>query len=208
LNEISHSTIKKKIAVFASGKGTNAENLIKHFKNHSKAQVTLVLTNSPTAEVIERANNLSVEVVVFDKAHLNDSMVVLNKLKKAQVDWIVLAGFLLRFPTLIIEEFPNRIVNIHPALLPKYGGKGMYGMNVHKAVVENHENETGITIHFVNENYDEGKIIFQAKTEVLATDTPEKVALKIHILEQQHFPKVIENLIAEKPQDTRLRGHM
>jgi phosphoribosylglycinamide formyltransferase-1 len=195
LNDISLSNTKKKIAVFASGKGSNAENLIKHFKNNPVAEVVLVLTNNPTAQVVERAGSLNVDSFVFNKAQLSDSKVVLDKLKKEQIDWIVLAGFLIKFPSLILNEFPNKVINIHPALLPKYGGKGMYGMHIHKAVVENKENETGITIHFVNENYDEGKIISQAKTEVLPTDTPEIVASKIQQLEQKHFPNVVEQLI-------------
>ena len=195
MNDISHSTSKNKIAVFASGKGTNAENLINHFKSSQVAEVVLVLTNNPTAQVIERASGLNVETFVFNKPQLNDSKEVTEKLKKAKIDWIVLAGFLIKFPSSILKEFPNKVINIHPALLPKYGGKGMYGLNVHKAVIENQENETGITIHFVNENYDEGKIIFQAKAEVLPSDTAEIVASKIHELEQTHFPKVVEELI-------------
>lgn len=198
MNVISHSTIKKKIAVFASGNGTNAENLIKYFKTTPVAEVVLVLTNNPAAQVIERANCLDVETFVFNRMQLNDSMVVLEKLKKTQVDWIVLAGFLIKFPLSILKEYPNRVINIHPALLPKYGGKGMYGMHIHKAVVENQENETGITIHFVNENYDEGKIIFQAKTKVLPSDCAEVVASKIHELEQNYFPKVVEELIKKE----------
>jgi phosphoribosylglycinamide formyltransferase-1 len=195
LNDISLSNTKKKIAVFASGKGSNAENLIKHFNNSTSASVDLVLSNNANAAVIGRAKNLGVETFVFDKNELNNSFIVIDKLKDSQIDWIVLAGFLLKFPENILKEFSGRVVNIHPALLPKYGGKGMYGMNVHKAVVENKEKETGITIHFVNENYDEGEIIFQARIEVLSSDTAETVATEISLLEQKYFPKIIENLI-------------
>lgn len=185
----------KKIAVFASGNGSNAENLITFFKNSDLARVEVVMTNNPTAGVISRANSLNVSVCVFSKNELQSTSRVSDILTSFKIDWIVLAGFLLLFPKNIINRYLNKIVNIHPALLPKYGGKGMYGMHIHKAVVENKEKETGITIHFVNEKYDEGKIIFQAKTEITNRDTPESVAEKIHKLEQQHFPKVIENLI-------------
>ncbi len=197
MNDISHSNTKNKIAIFASGKGSNAENLIKHFNKSTSASVDLVLSNNANAAVIERAKNLEVETFVFGKDELNNSTIVIDKLKDSQIDWIVLAGFLLKFPENILKEYSGRVVNIHPALLPKYGGKGMYGMNVHKAVVENKEKETGITIHFVNENYDEGKIIFQTRTEVLPLDTAEKVALKINLLEQEHFPRVLEELITK-----------
>ncbi len=184
----------KKIVIFASGSGTNAENIIKHFKSTNTATVVAVFTNNPNAKVIERAKNFEIPTEIFSKYELNESF-VLQKLKVIQPDLIVLAGFLLKLPGNIIESYPNTIINIHPALLPKYGGKGMYGMNVHKAVVENKEKETGITIHYVNENYDEGNIIFQKKVTLLITDTAEVVAEKIHELEQKYFPKVIEDLL-------------
>ncbi len=187
--------MKKQIAVFASGNGSNAENLITYFNNSKIAHVGLVLTNNPDAGVIQRAKHLNVPVCVFSKKELQNSTKVEEALKSHQIDWIVLAGFLLLFPKKIIQSFPNTIINIHPALLPKYGGKGMYGMRVHKTVTENKETETGITIHFVNENYDEGKIIFQAKTDVKRNDTPEDIAAKIHQLEYKWFPKVIEEQI-------------
>ncbi|GGD81045.1 phosphoribosylglycinamide formyltransferase [Planktosalinus lacus] len=187
--------MKKQIAVFASGNGSNAENLITYFNNSKIAQVGLVLTNNPDAGVIQRAKRLNVPVCVFSKKELQNSTKVEEALKSHQIDWIVLAGFLLLFPQKIIQSFPNKIINIHPALLPKYGGKGMYGMRVHKTVAENKETETGITIHFVNENYDEGKIIFQSKTDVKRNDTPEDIAAKIHQLEYKWFPKVIEEQI-------------
>jgi phosphoribosylglycinamide formyltransferase-1 len=183
-----------KIVIFASGSGTNAENIIQYFKTKDVATIAAVFTNNPIAKVIERADNLQVSTEIFSKAELFESK-VLQKLNAIQPDLIVLAGFLLKLPPAIVEAYPNKIINIHPALLPKYGGKGMYGMNVHKAVVENKEKETGITIHFVNENYDEGNIIFQKKVALLLSDTPEVVAEKIHELEQKYFPRVIEKLL-------------
>ena len=184
----------KKIVIFASGSGTNAENIIKYFRRTNTGMVVAVFTNNPNAKVIERTQNLQIPTEIFSKDELSESK-VLQKLNLLQPDLIVLAGFLLKLPKNIIESYPNAIINIHPALLPKYGGKGMYGMNVHKAIVENKEKETGITIHYVNENYDEGSIIFQKKVTVLVTDTPEVVAEKIHELEQKYFPTVIESLL-------------
>jgi phosphoribosylglycinamide formyltransferase-1 len=184
----------KKIVIFASGSGTNAENIIKHFKAGDKGIVVAVFTNNPNAKVIEKAENLQIPTEIFTKQELIESK-VLQKLNAVQPDLIVLAGFLLKLPESIVETYSNKIINIHPALLPKYGGKGMYGMNVHKSVVENKEKETGITIHFVNENYDEGNIIFQKKVTVLITDTPEVVAEKIHELEQKYFPSIVEEIL-------------
>ena len=181
-------------AIFASGEGTNAENIIKHFKNTSIGTVVSVFTNNPKAYVIERAKNFQVPTEIFSKEELNSDK-VLQKLITIQPDLIVLAGFLLKFPENIIAQYPDKIINVHPALLPKYGGKGMYGMNVHKAIVENKEKETGISIHYVNENYDEGNIIFQKKVTVLVSDTPEVVAEKIHELEQKYFPSVVEDVL-------------
>jgi len=182
-----------RIVIFASGSGTNAENIIKHFSGNERAKVTLVLTNNKDAGVLKRAKELNIPSKIFSKTHLN-SEEFLHFLKK-EADFIVLAGFLLKIPERIIEEFPYRIINIHPALLPKYGGKGMYGMYVHKAVVENKEPFTGITIHYVNERYDEGAIIFQEKVALTSNDTPEDVARKIHQLEQKNFPKIIEKVL-------------
>lgn len=186
------------IAIFASGNGSNAENLITYFNKRNSAQVSLILTNNPDAGVISRAKRHNVPVCVFDKKDLQNSTKVEQALVNHHIDWIVLAGFLLLFPKKLIELYPNKIINLHPALLPKYGGKGMYGMHVHKAVVENKETETGITIHFVNEAYDEGTIIFQAKTAVNSEDTPEYIAEKIHKLEYKWFPKVIEEEIKKE----------
>ena len=184
----------KKIVIFASGSGTNAENIIKHFKNTSSGKVVSVFTNNPKAYVIERAKNFQIPTEVFSKDELIEGK-VLQKINIIKPDLIVLAGFLLKFPENIIAQYPNKIINIHPALLPKYGGKGMYGMNVHKAIVENKEKETGISIHYVNENYDEGNIIFQKKVTLLITDTPEVVAEKIHELEQKYFPTIVEEVL-------------
>ncbi|MEP3837516.1 MAG: phosphoribosylglycinamide formyltransferase [Algibacter sp.] len=185
----------KRIVIFASGSGTNAENLIKFFHNSDNATVIQVLTNNPHAKVLERAKKLKVSALSFNKIALSKTHDVLNILKASKPDLIVLAGFLWKFPEHILNEFPNKVINVHPALLPKFGGKGMYGMNVHKAVVENKETETGITIHYVNEHYDEGAIIFQAKCDVNPNDTAENVASKIHELEMEHFPKVVADIL-------------
>lgn len=186
----------KKIVVFASGSGTNAENIIKYFSNSSKAKVVNVFTNNPSAKVIERAAKLEVPSQIFSKQELNEGF-LLQKINTFQPDLIVLAGFLLKIPQNLIEAYPNRIINIHPALLPKFGGKGMYGMHIHEAVVANKEKETGITIHYVNENYDEGAIIFQSSVALTPEDTPGDVAVKIHELEQKHFPTIIDNLLGD-----------
>ncbi len=189
----------KRIVILASGSGTNAENIIKYFKGSKLITVTQVLSNKKDAQVLERANRLKVSYSSFNRDQLNNSADVLNILK-ANADYVILAGFLWKIPSSIIETFPDRIINIHPALLPKYGGKGMYGMHVHNAVIENKETKSGITIHLVNENYDEGAIIFQKSVEITATDTAEDVAKKIHVLEYKYFPKIIETAILENDQ--------
>ncbi|MBD0831137.1 phosphoribosylglycinamide formyltransferase [Aestuariibaculum sediminum] len=188
----------KRIVIFASGSGSNAENLVEYFSNSNKASVVQILTNNPLAKVLDRAKRLKVSALSFNKVALTETNDVLKLLQATNPDLIVLAGFLWKFPENIINKFPNKVINVHPALLPKFGGKGMYGMNVHKAVVENNETETGITIHYVNENYDEGAIIFQAKCDVKANDSAEDVAAKIHNLEMEHFPKVVEQLLLEQ----------
>lgn len=185
----------KRIVIFASGSGSNAENLIKFFHKRENASVILVLTNNPSAKVLDRCKNLNVSALPFNRIAFLKSEDVLNILRAAQPDLIVLAGFLWKFPEFILQVFPNKVVNIHPALLPNYGGKGMYGIHVHRAVVANKETETGITIHYVNENYDEGAVIFQAKCNVLPTDSAEDVAGKIHLLEMEHFPEIINELL-------------
>lgn len=184
----------KRIVIFASGSGSNAENIITHFQDSGLAKVVHVLTNKKSAKVLDRAQRLQVSSLIFNKEELNGTK-ILDALQRLKPDLIVLAGFLLKFPEHIISQYPNKIINVHPALLPKYGGKGMYGSNVHKAVVANKEEESGITIHYVNEHYDEGAIIFQAATKVVGKDTYEDVAAKIHTLEQKHFPLVIEQIL-------------
>ncbi|WP_026727195.1 phosphoribosylglycinamide formyltransferase [Flavobacterium denitrificans] len=186
----------KKIIVFASGSGSNAENIIKYFSNTEIAKVVSVFTNNASAKVIERAKNHQIPVEIFSKNELLEG-IVLQKVQEIDPDLIILAGFLLKFPENIIEQYPNKIINIHPALLPNYGGKGMYGMHIHRAIVNNKEKETGISIHYVNENYDEGAIIFQANVALTDEDTPETVAEKIHELEQKHFPEIIHRILED-----------
>lgn len=185
----------KRVVIFASGSGSNAENLIKFFHNSDNASVVQVLTNNPHAKVLDRCKKLNVSALSFNRIAFTKTEDVLNILKSSNPDLIILAGFLWKFPENILNQFPNKVINIHPALLPKYGGKGMYGMNVHEAVVKNKETETGITIHYVNENYDEGAIIFQAKCDVLPNDNAQDVASKIHELEMEYFPKVVDQLL-------------
>jgi len=186
----------KQIAIFASGAGSNAENIIKYFQENKKAEVVLVLSNNPNALVLERATDLGVKTEVFNKKQLNDPKWAVENL--GGLDLVVLAGFLWKFPEHILKSFPNNVINVHPALLPNYGGKGMYGMHVHAAVVENNESESGITIHYVNEHYDEGAVIFQSKCAVRKTDTPSDVAAKIHQLEMKYFPQVIQQILLER----------
>lgn len=186
----------KNIVLFASGNGTNAENMIRYFKKKNTAAVKQVVTNNPEAGVIQRAKKRGVPVTIIDKETLQKPEKLLADLKKMEIDLIVLAGFLKKIPEEIVKAFPDRIMNIHPALLPKYGGKGMYGMHVHEAVIQNKEAFSGITIHFVNEKYDEGGIIFQSKIPVYEDDTPESLAARIHKLEYEHFPKVVEKVLS------------
>jgi len=185
----------KKILIFASGSGTNAQNIIEYFNELVEINVSLVFSNNKDAKVLDRAKNLGVDTVVFTREDLYQNSKVIEMLANEQPDLIVLAGFLWLIPSSIIKKFPNKIVNIHPALLPKYGGKGMYGMHVHRAVIDNNETESGITIHFVNEEYDAGDIIFQATCPVEKDDTPDLLAQRIHKLEHEHFPKVIEKVL-------------
>ena len=184
----------KRIVIFASGSGSNAENIINFFKHTKTAEVTHVLCNNKQAKVFERCKKLKTKCLHFFKEDFYTSDTVLNILKK-EADFIILAGFLWRIPQKIVAAFPQKIINIHPALLPKYGGKGMYGMHVHQAVKDNNEIETGITIHYVNENYDEGAVIFQSKTVVNIKDTPTTIAGKIQLLEQRYFPEIIQEVI-------------
>lgn len=188
----------QKVAIFASGSGTNAENLIKYFEQSDNIKVALLVCNRSKAKVLLRAQKLKVPSLVIGNSDIEMPTNLLETLHFYKINYIALAGFLKKIPTEIIQTFPNKIVNIHPALLPKFGGKGMYGNKVHEAVKENGETETGITIHEVNEIYDEGPIIFQAKCAVLANDTPNDIAAKIHDLEYEYFPKVLEQFILKK----------
>ncbi|MDR1417084.1 MAG: phosphoribosylglycinamide formyltransferase [Prevotellaceae bacterium] len=187
----------KNIAIFASGSGTNAENLIRYFngKEQAKACIKALFCNKPEAYAITRAANLGVPARTFGREDFYNSDLILNELQQKNIDLIVLAGFLWLMPESIVSAFRRRIINIHPALLPKYGGKGMYGMHVHRAVKAAGERETGITIHYVNGEYDRGDVIFQATCPVLPTDTADDIAAKIHLLEQEHFPKVVEKIV-------------
>lgn len=184
------------IAIFASGNGSNAAKIIEHFKLQKDVSF-VVLSNNANAFVIERAKRLGVEVAVFEKNELYKTNSVLRFLECKEIDLIVLAGFMWLIPSDFVKAFPDRIVNIHPALLPNYGGKGMYGDNVHKAVIANNESYSGITIHLVNEKYDEGQIIFQEKVKIEPKDTPEILAQKIHTLEHLYYPLIIEELVEE-----------
>ncbi|MEZ4778023.1 MAG: phosphoribosylglycinamide formyltransferase [Flavobacteriaceae bacterium] len=187
--------MEKRIVIFASGSGTNTQNIMEYFQHSKIAKVIRVLSNNKNAKVLERAKAFKTKTSSFTKEELQAENSVLKTLQKDNPDLIVLAGFLWKFPELILKEFPNKVINIHPALLPKYGGKGMYGRFVHEAVVKNKEKETGITIHYVNEHYDEGAVIFQKSVPLSVKDTPESVAEKVHRLEYQWFPKIIEEIL-------------
>lgn len=182
----------KRIAVFASGSGTNAENIVRFFKDDPGIEVSLILSNNKNAFVLERANQLGIRSLSFNREEFS-SKEFLSHLK--DIDLVVLAGFLWLVPKYLIEAFPLKIINIHPALLPKYGGKGMYGMKVHESVVKNKEKESGISIHYVNERFDDGNIIFQARCRLSSSDSAEDVAKKVHKLEYEHFPKIIRKIL-------------
>jgi phosphoribosylglycinamide formyltransferase 1 len=185
----------KKIAVFASGSGSNAQKIIEYFQEKPLAKVEIILSNNKNAFVLERAKKFGIETFTFDREQFYHSSEVLDLIRNRQIDLIVLAGFLWLVPGNLLQNYPNRIINIHPALLPKFGGKGMYGMKVHEAVVANREPYSGITIHYINERYDEGDVIFQAKCKVEPTDDAEAVAQKVHALEYEYFPKEIEKVL-------------
>jgi len=185
----------KRVAIFASGSGTNAQKIIKYFRDHKNIEVSLVLSNNPDAFVLKRASKLNIASYVFDRQLFYETDQVHDILLDIGIDLIVLAGFLWLVPANLLKTWEGRIVNIHPALLPKFGGKGMYGDRVHKAVMAAGEKETGISIHYVNEVYDDGEIIFQEKFEILPDDTPESIAERIHVLEHKYFPAVIEKLL-------------
>jgi len=187
--------MKKRIAIFASGSGSNAQKIMEHFKYSQEAEVSLVLTNNPDAYVLQRADNFEVPSHLFDRHDFFETNDIVELLQRMQIDLIVLAGFLWLVPENLLKAYPNKIINIHPALLPQYGGKGMYGDRVHKAVLANNESESGITIHFVNEHFDEGEIIYQARFKIEKGDTLEVIKFKGQQLEHQHFPKVVENIL-------------
>jgi phosphoribosylglycinamide formyltransferase-1 len=191
---------KKRIAIFASGSGSNAERFFEYFKNSSIAEAGLLCCNNPDAYVLERARKHKVKSCLFTNQQIREAAPVLEVLKEEAIEFIVLAGFLRLVPSALVEAYPDRIVNIHPALLPRWGGKGMYGMRVHEAVKQAGEVETGITIHFVNSRYDEGNIIFQASCPVVEEDSPASIAEKIHLLEHRHYPKVVEDILRKMPE--------
>lgn len=190
----------RKIAILASGSGTNAENIIRYFDRKGSARVELVLSNRQHAFVLERAKGLGVPCAWFGKSDWENGEAVLAALREHDIDFVVLAGFLARVPDNVLHAYPNRMINIHPSLLPKFGGKGMYGDRVHEAVIAAGERESGITIHYTNERYDEGAVICQVTCPVLPDDTPDSLAQRIHRLEYEHYPQVIERLLEELPQ--------
>jgi phosphoribosylglycinamide formyltransferase-1 len=185
----------KKIIILASGSGTNAQAIIEYFKDSNDIQIAAVLSNKRDAQVLERATNAGIAAMSFNKSAFAKAGLLHTILNAIQPDLIVLAGFLWKIPPHLIEDFPNKIINLHPALLPNYGGKGMYGAAVHKAVIANHEKESGITIHYVNENYDEGAFIKQVSCPVYKEDTADLLAARIHKLEHEHLPQTIERLL-------------
>lgn len=188
-----------KIAIFASGSGSNAENIAQYFSDKQEVEIPVIISNKAEAFVHQRAKQLGIESVTFSKKQFEETDEVANLLTERKIDFVVLAGFLLKVPANLLNNYPNRIVNIHPALLPKFGGKGMYGDRVHEAVVAAGEKESGITIHYINENYDEGDVIFQATCNVATSDTAHDVAEKVHALEYKYFPAIIEKAIAALP---------
>lgn len=183
------------LAIFVSGSGTNCENIIKYFQDSDKVHVTVVISNRADAYALVRAERLGVPTEIVPKKQLNDEAFLMPLLRKYNVEFVVLAGFLLLAPDFLINAFPRRIINLHPALLPKFGGKGMYGHHVHEAVKAAGETETGMTVHYVNNVCDGGEIIAQFSTPILPEDTPDDIAAKEHILEQEHFPQVIEEIL-------------
>ncbi len=187
--------MKKRIAIFASGSGSNAQRIMEHFKKHTEAEVALVLTNNPEAYVLQRADNFEIPTHIFGKHEFYRTSDIVNLLKNLNIDLIVLAGFLWLIPENLLKAFPSRIINIHPSILPKFGGKGMYGDRVHKTVLSDGEEESGITIHFVNENFDEGEIIHQSRFRIEKDDDLEMLKFKGQQLEHLHYPRVVEALL-------------
>jgi phosphoribosylglycinamide formyltransferase-1 len=187
--------LKKRIAIFASGSGSNAQKIMEHFKKHPEAEVALILTNNPDAYVLQRADNFEVPTHIFDKQEFYQTEEIIDLLKNLKIDLIVLAGFLWLIPQNLLAAFPKKIVNIHPALLPKYGGKGMYGDRIHQQVLANVEEESGITIHYVNEDFDAGEIIYQARFKIENGDDLEMIKFKGQQLEHQYYPKIVEQVL-------------
>ena len=181
-----------RLAIFASGSGTNAENIIIYFQNKPWISISCICTNRSDAFVIERVKKYKIPVLIFSREDFYQTGAVLDYLKQNGTDWIILAGFLWLIPGNLIQSYPSKIINIHPALLPKFGGKGMYGSRVHEAVINSREIQSGITVHYVNPEYDKGNIIFQATCPVLPDDTPDTLAVRVHELEYQHYPRIIE----------------
>lgn len=193
--------MKQKIAIFLSGSGSNARNICTYFKNHDTIEVVLLLSNKENSGAKSIAETFNLPYFIFNRVQFYQSDEVLNKLREYKVSTLVLAGFLWLIPENLLEQFPNQIINIHPALLPKYGGKGMHGMHVHQAVFDNKEKKSGITIHLCNKEYDKGEVLFQAQTAIEETDTPETIAKKVLALEHLYFPRVIEECLSvEKPE--------
>ncbi|GAB3826492.1 phosphoribosylglycinamide formyltransferase [Pontibacter rugosus] len=189
---------KKNIVIFASGSGSNAQRLLEHFEHHPAIRVAALFSNNPKAYALKRAETFHVPALLFSRDEFINSDKVLEQVQSFKPDLIVLAGFLWLVPQNLLRAFPNRIINIHPALLPKYGGKGMHGLNVHTAVVQAQEPESGITIHYINEEYDKGEFILQERCPVLPTDTPEDLAARVLQLEHQHLPLIVEQLLAQQ----------
>ncbi|HMH22130.1 MAG TPA: phosphoribosylglycinamide formyltransferase [Puia sp.] len=187
----------KQIAIFASGTGSNAGRIIGYFRNHKEIRISLIVSNKPGAGVLDIARNESIPTLLIDKEKFFHGNAYVEELQERKIDFLILAGFLWKIPERLVKEFRGRIINIHPSLLPKYGGKGMYGRRVHEAVIGAGEKQTGITIHYVDELYDHGQVIFQVSTEVDAGDTPETLAGKVHLLEHEHFSKIIEQAIVQ-----------
>ncbi|TAH02870.1 MAG: phosphoribosylglycinamide formyltransferase [Sphingobacteriales bacterium] len=189
------SNLKKRIAIFASGSGSNAQKIMEYFKNSDTIEVGLILTNNPDAFVLQRADNFEIPSHIFDKQEFTKTDNIINLLENHSIDLIVLAGFLWLIPQNLLNAYPNKIINIHPSLLPKYGGKGMYGDKVHLEIMKNNETESGVTIHFVNQHFDEGEIIYQSHFKITKNDNLEMIKFKGQQLEHTHYPKVIEGLL-------------